>query len=260
MASVDNNQKAPDINTSYPGHIYNFNAADQTCEVQLAIENLFVGYQQAYSLEPKQRLQNVPVQFIQGGGWSFTHPVPDGTPCYVHFSQRGIDHWLAENKDSAGLINGRPAPAFSQLFSHNAAICTIGNQPIPKAIGGFQGDVCEMRNAGRDQRITFHGGGLIEIISGSAKITVSKSGDIEIDSPSKVTAKAPQIILDGATTITKTLNVQGGGAGGGAAVTMNGNVNHTGNTTQTGTLTLDGKVVNTHVHTNPEGGNVGPMK
>ena len=157
MSSHNNNQRAPDINTSYPGHIYNFDPATQTCDVQLAIENLFVGYAEAYTIKPKERLQQVPVQFIQGGGWSLTHPVPDGTPCYVHFSQRGIDHWLAENKSEAGLIDVLPAPAFSQQFSHNAAVCTIGNQPIPKAIGAFAGDMTELRNADRSQRLTMHG-------------------------------------------------------------------------------------------------------
>lgn len=264
MASHNNNQNAPDINTGYPGHIYNFDPVSQTCEVQLAIENLFVGYKEAYTLQPKQRLQKVPVQFIQGGGWSLTHPVPDGTPCYVHFSQRGIDHWLAENKSTAGLKNGRPAPAFSQLFSHNAATCTIGNQPIPKAIPGFQGDVTELRNADRSQRLTLHGNGQIEIITGAAKIVITKDSEILIDVTSKATVKAPQIILDGDTTVTKSLTVQGGmavsGSVGGATATFTGDFKISGNTTQTGSMTINGIKVDGHVHSNPEGGKVGPME
>ena len=263
MASHNNNQNAPDINTSYPGHIYNFDAVTQTCEVQLAIENLFVGYAEAYSLQPKQRLQGVPVQFIQGGGWSLTHPVPDGTPCYVHFSQRGIDHWVAENKEEAGMLNGRPAPAFSQLFSHNAAVCTIGTQPIPKAIGGFAGDVFELRNADRSQRHTFHGDGTVEIITGSAKIVIKKDSEISIEVTSKATVKAPQILLDGDTTVTKSLTVMGGMAvsgGSGESMSVTGSIKYTGDMVQNGTFTLNGIAVNTHKHPNPEGGDVGPMK
>lgn len=264
VGSHTNNQRAPDINTSYPGHIYNFNPADQTCEVQLAIESLFVGYANAYTLEPKQRLQNVPVQFIQGGGWSLTHPVPDGTPCYVHFSQRGIDHWLAENKSTAGMIGGKPAPAFSQVFSNNAAVCTIGNQPIPKAIGAFAGNVTELRNADRSQRITMSGDGKIEIITGAAKIVITKDSEILIDVTSKATVKAPEIILDGDTTVTKSLTVEGGmsvvGTKDGQTSTITGNMKIVGDISQTGNLVVDGIKVNTHKHTNPEGGDVGPMK
>lgn len=265
MSSHNNNQKAPDINTSYPGHIYNFDPATQTCDVQLAIENLFVGYAEAYTIKPKERLQQVPVQFIQGGGWSLTHPVPDGTPCYVHFSQRGIDHWLAENKDSAGLIGGRPAPAFGQLFSHNAAVCTIGNQPIPKAINAFSGDVTELRNADRSQRLTMHGDGKVEIITGAAKIVITKDSKIEIEVTAEASVKAPKITLDGDTTVTKSLTVLGGmdvsgslPSGGTSKIT--GNFEITGNTTQTGNFTLNGIKVDNHKHTNPEGGDVGPMK
>lgn len=265
MSSHNNNQRAPDINTSYPGHIYNFDPATQTCDVQLAIENLFTGYAEAYTIKPKERLQQVPVQFIQGGGWSLTHPVPDGTPCYVHFSQRGIDHWLAENKDSAGLIDGRPAPAFGQLFSHNAAVCTIGNQPIPKAINAFAGGVTELRNANRSQRLTMHSNGKVEIITGAAKIVITKDSKIEIEVASEASVKAPKIKLDGDTTVTKSLTVLGGmdvsgSLPGGGTSKITGNFQIVGDTNQTGTFTLNGIAVNTHKHTNPEGGNVGPMK
>lgn len=263
MASFDNDKRAPDINTSYPGHIYNFDAETQTCEVQLAIENLFVGYANAYILEPKERLVDVPVQFIQGGGWSLTHPVPDGTPCYVHFAQRGIDHWLAEDAENAGMLNDLPDPAFSQLFSHNAAVCTIGTQPIPKSINAFAGDVTELRNADRSQRMTLHSDGKVEVITGAAKIVITKDSEILVEVTSKATVKAPQILLDGDTTVTKSLTVQGGMSvqgGSGDTMTITGNLKYTGNLVQTGTFTLNGIVVNTHVHTNPEGGNVGPMK
>lgn len=257
VASHNNDVKSATVNTGYPGHIYNFDAVTQTCEVQLAIENLFTGYTNAYTLEKKKRLRNVPVQFIQGGGWSLTHPVPDGTPCYVHFAQRGIEHWLAENKDSAGMVGGRPAPAFSQLFSHNSAVCIIGTQPIPGAIPGFNAGVAELRNASRDQRLTLHGDGKVELITGAAKITITKDSEIVIEATEKASVISPQILLDGDTTVTKSLTVLGGmsvsgGSGGTMAIT--------GDMVQQGTFTINGVTVNEHTHTNPEGGDVGPMK
>lgn len=264
MGSHNNNQNAPDINTSYPGHITNFDPATQTCDVTLAIENLFIGYSEAYTLQPNTKLQGVPVQFIQGGGWSLTHPVPDGTPCYVHFSQRGIDHWMAENKSSAGLIGNRPAPAFSELFSHNAAVCTIGNQPIPKVISAFAGDVTELRNADRSQRLTLHGDGQVEIITGAAKIVVTKDSEILVEVTSKATVKAPQIFLDGDTTVTKSLTVLGGmsvSGGSGDSMTVTGNIKYQGNMVQNGDFTINGVKVNGHDHMgNGAGNDTGPMK
>lgn len=265
MASHTNNQNAPDIHTGYPGFVYNFNPADQTCEVQLAIENLFVGTTDAYRIETKQRLQKVPVQFIQGGGFSVTHPVPDGSPCYVHFAQRGIEHWLAEGKDSAGKVNGLPAPAFSQLFSHNAAVCIIGLQPLTSPIKSFTGGGIEVRNTDRSIRMVINNGGAY-LIAGSSQIQILKSGAINItgNSTINVTAKgatiikAPTIMLDSDVTVSKSLTVNGGMqvSGGTAGSTFN----VTGDIVQTGSYTLNGVKVDGHNHTNPEGGNVGPMK
>lgn len=264
VSSQNNNQNAPDINTSYPGFIYNFDPVSQTCDVQLAIENLFVGYQNAYKLEPKQRLQKVPVKFTQGGGWFFTHPVPDGTPCMVDFAQRGIDHWLFEGKAEAGMNGTKPDEAFSRLFSHENATCTIGTQPIPAAIPGFNNSVCEMRNADRSQRLTMYADGKVELITGAATITITKDTEIVVNVTSQATIKAPQITLDGDTTVTKSLTVMGGmsvqGVKDGQTATFTGNMKMQGDTVQTGTFTLGGVVVNGHDHTNPEGGNVGPMQ
>jgi phage baseplate assembly protein gpV len=150
------------------------------------------------------------------------------------------------------------------VFSHNAATCTIGTQPIPKAIPNFTGEVFEMRNVDRSQRVSLFNNGAVIIMSGSAVIRLDKNGAISIISATKITAKAPQIILDGDTTVTKSLTVQGGmavsGAIGGQTATFTGNMKMDGNITQTGTFTLGGVTVNSHTHTNPEGGNVGPMK
>lgn len=264
MASHSNSKLGTEINTGYPGHIFNFDPETQMCEVQLAIESLFTGHAVAYTVEKKQRLQNVQVQFIQGGGWSLTHGIPDETPCWVHFAQRGIDHWKAENKNEAGMVNGKPAPAFSQLFSMQAAQCTIGHQPIPKAIKDFQNSGMELRNADRSQRITLQADGLISIFTGNSEVRLNKNGSISITGSAQIIAKAPTIKLDGDVTVTKSLTVQGGmaisGSVGGQTATFTGNMVMNGNIVQTGTFTLGGIPVNNHKHTNPEGGDVGPMK
>ncbi|QHJ79804.1 MAG: hypothetical protein [Caudoviricetes sp.] len=267
MASNTNNQKAPhDIHTGYPGFVYNFNPVDQTCEVQLAIESLFVGTKDAYQIEPKQRLQKVPVQFIQGGGFSLTHPVPDGTPCYVHFAERGIEHWLAEGKDAAGMTNNKPAPAFSQLFSHNAAVCIIGLQPLTKSIAAFQNNAFEMRNADRSIRIVVNNAN-IWVISGSTQIQVGKSGVINITGNSTLnvttkgatTIKAPTIKLDSNVTVTGSLTVQGGMAVSGTLSGATSTI--TGDMVMTGSFTLNGIKVDNHSHKEQGDGNdVGPMK
>lgn len=266
MASNTNNQRAPDIHTGYPGFVYNFNPADQTCEVQLAIESLFVGTEDAYKIETKQRLQKVPVQFIQGGGYSVTHPVPDGSPCYVHFAERGIQHWLAEGKDKAGLNNGQPAPAFSQLFSHNAAVCIIGLQPLTSSIKTFATNGIEIRNVDRSIRLAITSAGLY-LICGTSTVSIAKNGAITVNGNTTLaittkgatTIKAPTIKLDSDVTVTKSLTVQGGMAVSG---TLSGSTSSiTGDMIVTGDFTINGIKVNNHSHKEQGDGNdVGPMK
>jgi len=258
LASNTNNQNAPDIHTGYPGFCYNFDPDSQTCDVQLAIESLFVSTSASYVLQKKDRLQNVPVQFIQGGGWSVTHPVLDGAPCYVHFSERGIEHWLAQGKDSAGLVLGQPAPAFSQLFSHNAAVCTIGTQPLNQTIGSFNPSAFEVRNADRSIRMTLADSSAV-ILAGSSTITITKDGEVAVVSSTQASVKAPQILLDGAVTITQSLTVQGGmavsGGAAGSTFTINGNMQ------QIGSFTINGIRVDGHTHiSNSPGDDTGIMK
>lgn len=255
-----------ELNTGYPGHIYNFDPATQRGEVQVAIESLFTGFAEAYSTKTKNRLLDVPIQFIQGGNWSLTHPVPDGTPCYIHFAQKGIEHWKQENKDAAGLVNGLPAPSFNRKFNINDCVAIVGTQPMQKVIKGFLANGCELRNADRSQRVTLEESGTITILTAGTHIVIQKDGDVTITSPTQATVKAPQITLDGATTVTKSLTVQGGMAisgslPSGATSTIDGNFTMTGDITQTGTFTLGGVVVNGHTHKEQgDGNNVGPMK
>lgn len=235
------------INTGFPGVVYNFNAADQTCEVQLAMESLFMGLENSWELQDSERLINVPVQFIQGGGWSLTHPVPDGSPCYVHFAQRGTDHYYESGATKIGLNRyGSPNPQFSRKFDINSAVCVIGIQPSPKAIPGFQPSSFELRNSDRGQRITLLPSSDIEIISGSTKIVLKANDSVTITADSKTTVKSPQIMLDGATTVTKSLTVLGGmsvqGGEGGSTMSITGDIK------QTGSFSLNGIKVDGHIH------------
>jgi len=239
-----------DLNTSYPGFIYNFDSTDQTAEIQIAIETLCIGLESGYTTATKHRLSKVPVQFFRGGGWSMTCPVPDGTPCYIHFAQRGIDHWLMEGKDKAGMLQGRPAPEFGQRYSYNNAVAVIGINPVTSPISNFSEDGMELRNAEHNQVISLKGDGTINIESGSTSISISKDGDITATTTSTATVKAEAIKLDGDVTATKSLTVMG-------ESNLNGGVNAKGGSGEaslniTGkmeiTQTINGVQIETHQH------------
>lgn len=239
------------INTSYPGFIYNFDTTTQTAEVQLAIETLFVGLDCCYSLKKKSRLQDVPVQFQRGGGWAITFPIPDGTPCYVEFAQRGIDHWLIDGADSAGLrSDGMPETAFDEYFSVNNAVAHLGICPIPAAIKNFATDGAEWRNDDASQSIKLQDDGTVFLKSGSTTFVIKKDGDIIATTTANAEVKAAKIKLDGDTTVTKSLtvlgasNLNGGvsakGGSGGAVMNITGAMKIT--------STINGVQVESHQH------------
>ncbi|MDK9366446.1 Gp138 family membrane-puncturing spike protein [Lelliottia wanjuensis] len=242
------------LNTSYPGFIHNFNAENQTCEVQLAIENMYVsmgesGFQQVQ----REKLVDVPVQFVRGGGWSLTFPIPDGTPCYVHFAQRGIDHWLMEGKDSAGMITSSvPSPQFYQRFSHNNAVAIVGINPVTHSISSFATDGVELRNKDHDQVLSLKGDGSINLVTGSSTLNISKDGNVSVNTEAKAIIKADGgITLDGETTITKTLTVAGKSS-------LNGGVDAKGGEEGEASMNITGKMkitetindvqIETHLH------------
>jgi hypothetical protein len=87
------------------------------------------------------------------------------------------------------------------------------------------------------------------VLNGSPTQYVRFSADgIEIVSPTKFTAKAPSIILDGEVT------QQGGNASFGANVSIAGDLGVTGDTNVTGEITGKGKVLSTHVHSGVQHG------
>lgn len=238
--------KPTDINTSYPGFIYNFNPTDQTADVQLAIETSIIGLDGGFQLRQKQILRKVPVQFVRGGGWSLTFPVQDKTPCFVSFAQRGIDHWLVEGKENAGLLNGKPAPQFGQFFSLNNAVAHIGINPVTQSIGSFSMDGAELRNAEHDQVIALRNDGTISIETGSSILVISKDGNITATTTAQAVIKADGgIKLDGDVTATKTLTVAG-------ESNLNGGVNAKGGSGEaslniTGKMKITGPINNVQI-------------
>lgn len=229
-----NNSNKEDVQTCYPGFAYNFDPVTQLCEVQMAIEHIFVGVDEPYKLAVPDRIKRVQVQFAQGGGFAVTHPVPDGTPVLIHFATRGISHFKNRGATEAGFINGNPAPQFTQKFSFNNATCTVGNQPITTAIKDFNNEALELRNTDRSQRVSLLPSGSIEVVTGGVTINVTKDGQASIVTKS-LNVKADNMTFDGKATFTKDVDIAG-------------------------EATVKGKAVSTHLHTNPEGGLVGPMQ
>ena len=165
------------ILTHYPGKIVEFDDKRQVAKVKVMREQFSSTLYSLYTEYDFPILQDVPVQFPQGGGYFLTFPVKPGDNCMLDFCDKGISHWLYEGADKIGAYSsGVPKAEYFRSYNINDAVCQVGYNPIPQAITNFNADATELRNADRSQRVTLLPSGVVEVIS-----------------PTKILMKSPNI-------------------------------------------------------------------
>lgn len=181
------------ILTHYPGKIVSFDPVKQVAKVQVMREQFTNTLYSLYEEYEFPVLQNVPVQFPQGGGYCLTFPVAAGDNCILHFCDKGISHWLQEGKGKIGKFSsGVPKADYFRSYSINDAVAIVGFNPIPNAITNFNATAPELRNSDASQRVTLNTGGVMEVVT-----------------PTELHITAPQTVMDGNMKINGNLHVTG---------------------------------------------------
>lgn len=231
--------------TAMPGIIESVNLSAITVTVQPAIQALATdssGKQTNVSLPV---LQDVPLIFPRGGGYSLTFPVKQGDECLVVIASRCIDNWWQ---------HGGVQPQFElRLHDLSDGFAIVGPYSQPKVIQNISSSTTQLRSDdgknyvevdGSSEKINAITLNASAVIDGQNKkitaIAGSVSGTFD-GTGNQITLTAPQITLNGNTEI-------------------NGNLGITGNTTGAGSLTVAGDVVggaislDHHVHTGVQSG------
>lgn len=219
------------LNQAYitmPARIVSFDKDKQTATIQLSAEKLFGNAEVKSTAQLRKPLLNVPVHTVSGGGWSLTMPIKEGNTCIMWFSQVGYDHWLYENKDTAGTLAGLPKPWLRRKFSKDDGFALVGMNPIPSAVKNFTDDGSQWRNEDAVQNIHLKDDLSIEINS-PVSVTINAPAVFVNCETADINASTATTINSPATTITGTLDVQG-------SVTMEGTLDVTGATTMADTL------------------------
>lgn len=181
------------ILTHYPGKILAFDPVRQVAKVQVMREQYSNTLHSLYTEYEFPILQDVPIQFPQGGGYCLTFPVSAGDNCLLEFCDKGISTWLYEGKGKIGKFSsGIPKADYFRSYNINDAVCHVGFNPIPQAIKNFNASATELRNVDRTQRITLNPSGLLEVVT-----------------PTELHVTAPESVLDGNLTINGNLHVTG---------------------------------------------------
>lgn len=271
-----------------PGRIVTYYPDDQTADILICAERVNSSSTTSKSLSTREILQKVPVHTPSGGGWSMTMPIKAGNTCILFFSQIGYDHWFYQDKNKGGTLAGDPVPHLRRQFSENDGYALVGLNTLPRKINSYSANHSQWRNEDATQIINLKDDLSIEIdspvsVTINAPNVIVNSTDTTINTETasviastQVDVMTPQLNLSCSTSVVATTPLfsitgnllVGGGIGGGGAPAPAGGLSITGASDITGTLNVtgnittpntivNGKSVDGHSHSNPEGGNVG---
>lgn len=229
-----------DYNFSMPGRIVSYDPVEQLSTVLISNLRTYSNSDSTERQSKRVQLVDVPTYTPGGGGWHMTFPIKPGDPCMLSFSQFGYDHWLFEDKDSAGVRqDGQPMPWTERRFSLRDGFCQVGWNNIPKAVTSYHATASQWRNSEADQVISLNSDKSITLTSPVA-LTVNAPAVQVICETSEVTASTSASVTSPTTTINGDLDVTG-------AITAP-------------SVVVNGVEVDGHDHLGDSGGTTGPMK
>ena len=223
----------------------------QCVSVEFLIRDIF-NKKDATILESVQ-LEKVFVRLPKFGGWKFKYPVKKGNEVILHWSHKDLSKFLDGDGSSV-----------------SQSITEVGEIEDCFVELGF-GTRKNHNSPSLDNLILMQDATSITITP-EGNITTTTDGNVYTIAKGTHFLKSEHLTIDNSVTINKNLLVKGttestgiitatagvhastyaGLSGGAAAFAVDIGV--------TGTVTINGVVVNNHTHTNPEGGNVGVMK
>lgn len=239
-----------DASISFPGRIVKYYPEEQLADIQISAERAFSSSEELNSLAKRSIIKNVPVHTPSGGGWALTVPIKSGDTCLILFSQVGYDHWLYEDKDTGGTIAGNPVPWLRRKFSVNDGFAIVGFNTIPRAIQSYHPTHSQWRNVDVTQVISLNDDNSITITS-PVSVTINAPSVVVNCTDAEVNA-SNDINLDAGETLTATARFL-------SFIGTDSSTMH-GDFSMTGTLTLNGVVVNDHIHDGDSGGTTGVMR
>lgn len=232
-----------DIWTALPGIVQSFDPAAVTATAQPAITGVVTQSDGTHQAVRLPLLLDCPVVFPRGGGCTLTFPVKSGDECLIVFASRCIDAWWQSG--------GVQVPMEMRMHDLSDGFVLVGPMSQTKKIGNISTTDVQLRS---DDGQAFLG-----INPSSHDITLSTTGNIAMQATGDITMQAENINMT-ANKITMDTPlveitgqmVQTGAKGSGA--TTYGGLTNTG-----GTISSNGIVLETHVHSGvePGGSNTG---
>ncbi|WP_175994891.1 Gp138 family membrane-puncturing spike protein [Burkholderia vietnamiensis] len=219
--------------TALPGAVESFDPAAMTVSVQLGTKDSIRNEDGTISTSPFPLLTDCPVVWQGGGGVTATFPIAAGDECLVVFASRCIDAWWQSG--------GVQEQAESRTHSLADGFALVGVRSRPRSLSNVSPTSAQLRS---DDGATY-----IDLNPTLQKVKIVAPGGFDV--------VAPLSTFSAAVTITGLLTFVGGMVGSatsGAAAVFNGVIQYIGQVFANGK-----RVDDTHTHSDPQGGNTGPV-
>jgi|SRR5690606_25052978 len=221
-----------DIYTSIPGIVV---AVDNLEEQRITVQpSVNMRSADGVTVSERPPILNVPLHMPVTKQGGLTYPISVGTPVFLIFSMRGLQNWKRSN--------GYPTtPSDIRKFDIRDCVAIPGIYPFSEA-----------QNKGRVNAHSVDDVVLVHNIGGNeCEIRLKPSGDIIVNSPTKVTINAPENEVNGNMTINGNFtNTSGTFTVNSGSIAMSASTGASMNAQfdLTGDIILNGKSVDNHDH------------
>jgi hypothetical protein len=208
-AALDGRQAQ--IWTCLPAFIVSYDAVRQTCQVQCTI-----GIQ---TIDPLSNTSNpiiinipvindCPVVFPHGGGFSLTFPILPNDECLLHVSSRCIDGWWGQG----GIVQQ------GDLRMHDLSDCfvMVGPRSLPNVLSAVSTSTVQLRSDDGQAYIEIAGGHVVNIVTPSdvnitagGSIKLQAGAGIDMTAATDIDLTAPSLDVVAATVFTGTVRANG---------------------------------------------------
>lgn len=146
--------------TALPGIVESFDPEVQTCSIRPAVQARLQDRAGNYRWATITLLEDVPVIFPSGGGFTMTYPIEQGDEALVILSKQCIDGWF-----QSGAAQQSVVPPDLRMHSLSDGFAIIGPKSKPRALAGFSTDTVQLRSDDGEVYVELAAGHIVNIVA-----------------------------------------------------------------------------------------------
>lgn len=231
------------IFTQMPGFALSWDDKNDTVVVRPAIKFMRQDRLGNRSWVQLPDLKDVPVIRQRSGDCALTFPIKTGDECLISWGNRCIDAWWQSG--------GVQQQASFRMHDLSDGFATFGPASLPKVIKNISKTTTQLRSLDGETYVELDPAGqVVSIVANKGINLTAAQGKITMTAQQEIDLVTPITNISGAI-------ASGTDGEGDHTATFNADVQVNGTTTGTGPARFASVGVNTHTHSDPQGGDVG---